>query len=37
MDLTPLIQDDKLDPEAFALGFVDRLKEDVRTRIRKFQ
>jgi LmbE family N-acetylglucosaminyl deacetylase len=37
MDLTPLIQDDKLDPEEFALGFVDRLKEDVRTRIRKFQ
>ena len=37
MDLTPLIQDDKLDPQEFALGFVDRLKEDVRTRIKKFQ
>jgi LmbE family N-acetylglucosaminyl deacetylase len=36
MDLTPLIQDDTLDPEAFALGFVDRLKDDVRERIRKF-
>lgn len=36
MDLTPLIQDDTLNPEDFALGFVDRLKDDVRARMRKF-
>ena len=36
MDLTPLIQDDTIDPESFAVEFVERLKEDVRTRIRKF-
>jgi LmbE family N-acetylglucosaminyl deacetylase len=36
MDLTPLIQDDHLSPEDFTLGFVDRLKEDVRERISKF-
>lgn len=37
MDLTPLIEDDSMDPEDFALGFVERLKEDVRTRMQKFR
>ena len=36
MDLTPLIQDDTLSVEEFTLGFVDRLKDDVRERVRKF-
>jgi len=35
MDLTPLIQDDSLDPEAYTVGFIDRLKADVTARIRK--
>jgi len=35
MDLTPLIQDDSLDPVAYTVGFIDRLKADVTTRIRK--
>ncbi len=33
MDLTPLIQDDSLDPVAFTLGAVDRFREDVRSRL----
>jgi LmbE family N-acetylglucosaminyl deacetylase len=35
MDLTPLIQDDTLDPLAYTVGFIDRLKADVAARIRK--
>ena len=35
MDLTPLIQDDSLDPVAYTVGFIDRLKADVTARIRK--
>ncbi len=37
MDLTPLIQNDELSAEEFTLGFIDRLKNDVRDRLRKFQ
>ncbi len=36
MDLTPLIHDDTLNPEDFTVGFVDRLKNDVKDRMRKF-
>jgi hypothetical protein len=36
MDLAPLVQDDTMDVEAFALGFVERLMEDVRTRLKSF-
>jgi LmbE family N-acetylglucosaminyl deacetylase len=35
MDLTPLAQDDSLDPLTYTLGFIDRLKADVTARIRK--
>ena len=35
MDLTPLVQDDTLDPVAYATGFIDRLKADVIARLRK--
>lgn len=35
MDLTPLAQDDNLDPLAYTVGFIDRLKADVTARIRK--
>jgi LmbE family N-acetylglucosaminyl deacetylase len=35
MDLTPLVQDDDLDPVAYAVGFIDRLKADVTARLRK--
>jgi LmbE family N-acetylglucosaminyl deacetylase len=35
MDLTPLIQDDSLDPVAYTVGFIDRLQADVTARIRK--
>jgi LmbE family N-acetylglucosaminyl deacetylase len=37
MDLTPLIRDDSLSAETFTLDFIDRLKNDVRDRMRKFQ
>ncbi len=37
MDLTPLIQNDGLSAEEFTMGFIDRLKNDVRDRLRKFQ
>ncbi|OJV00196.1 MAG: hypothetical protein BGO12_14305 [Verrucomicrobia bacterium 61-8] len=33
LDLTPLITDDSLDPVEFTLGFVDRLREDIRTKL----
>lgn len=36
MDLTPLIHDETLSPEEYALGYVDRLREDVRTRMQRF-
>lgn len=36
MDRTPLIQNDEMSPEEFTLGFIDRLKNDVRDRMRKF-
>ena len=35
MDLTPLVQDDSLDPVAYTVGFIDRLKADVTARIRR--
>ncbi len=35
MDLTPLIADDQLDPLAYTVGFIDRLKADVTARIYK--
>jgi len=35
MDLTPLVQDDSLDPVAYTVGFIDRLKADVTARIRQ--
>ena len=35
MDLTPLVQDDSLDPIAYTTGFIDRLKTDVTTRLRQ--
>lgn len=36
MDLTPLIQDDKLSVEKFTLAHLDRLRADVRDRVRRF-
>ncbi|MEI6106090.1 MAG: PIG-L family deacetylase [Opitutae bacterium] len=36
MDLTPLVLDEKLSVEAFTLGYIDRLREDVAARIQKF-
>lgn len=36
MDLTPLVTDDTLDPSAFILSAVDRLRADVAARIAKF-
>jgi len=35
MDLTPLVQDDLLDPIAYVTGFIDRLKVDVTARLRQ--
>lgn len=35
MDLTPLVEDDELNVEEYALGFVRRLEEDVQQRIRR--
>jgi LmbE family N-acetylglucosaminyl deacetylase len=35
MDLTPLVQDDSLDPIAYVTGFIDRLKADVTDRLRQ--
>jgi LmbE family N-acetylglucosaminyl deacetylase len=35
MDLTPLVQDDSLDPVAYTTGFIDRLKADVTARLRQ--
>lgn len=33
MDLTPLVQDDSLDPVAYTLGFIDRFRQDVATKL----
>ncbi len=35
MDLTPLVQDESLDPVAYTTGFIDRLKADVTARLRQ--
>jgi LmbE family N-acetylglucosaminyl deacetylase len=37
MDLTPLIQDDALDPVTFTLGYVERLAADVRARLERLR
>jgi len=37
MDLTPLIDDDQLDPEDYVIGFIDRFRSDVSSNIRKFK
>lgn len=37
MDLTPLIIDDSLDVKGYTIGFVERLKRDVESRIERFQ
>jgi len=34
MDLTPLLRDPSLDPVAYALGFIDRFRDDVAARLR---
>ena len=36
MDLTPLVQNDRLSVEKFTLGHVDRLRADIAKRIRRF-
>ena len=36
MDLTPLVQDPALSPEAYTLGYLERLQVDVRDRMRRF-
>lgn len=36
MDLTPLIEDDSLCPVEYAVGYVKRLEDDVRGRMKKF-
>ncbi|MGI9252727.1 MAG: PIG-L deacetylase family protein, partial [Thermomicrobiales bacterium] len=36
MDLTPLVQDETLDPLAFTLGYVDRLRADIAARLQRF-
>lgn len=35
VDLTPLLQDEKLDPSEYILGFIDRFQRDVSTRLAK--
>lgn len=37
MDLTPLVQNDKLDPMDYVLTYIDRFKNDVRERIGKLR
>ncbi|SDR66316.1 PIG-L family deacetylase [Opitutus sp. GAS368] len=37
MDLTPLVQDDKLSVEKYTLGHLDRLRADVAARLRRFK
>ena len=36
IDLTPLIEDDKLDPVEFVVAFIRRFSEDVSARVKKF-
>jgi len=36
MDLTPLVQDDSLDVEKYTISYVQRLMDDVRSRIRRY-
>ena len=36
MDLTPLVQDEKLSIEKYTLGYIDRLRADVAARLKKF-
>lgn len=36
MDLTPLVQDPALSVEAYTLGYVDRLRADIASRLRRF-
>ena len=36
MDLTPLVQDDKLDPREFVLRLIQRFSDDVSARVKKF-
>ena len=36
IDLTPLVQDDNLDPAAYVGGFVQRFADDVNARVKKF-
>jgi len=36
VDLTPLIQDEKLDPAEYIAGFIQRFAEDVNARVKKF-
>jgi LmbE family N-acetylglucosaminyl deacetylase len=37
VDLTPLINDDKLDPATYINGFIDRFAQEVSTRVAKFR
>ena len=37
LDLSPLVADAALDPVAFTLGAIDRLRNDVETRLKKFR
>ncbi len=37
MDLTPLIEDDNLDPEAYILGYIQRFQADICGRVGKFK
>lgn len=36
MDLTPLVLDDRLDVEAYTLGYIERLRADVAARLRRY-
>ena len=36
MDLSPLIQNDECAPEDFVIGFIDRFRDDVRSRIKRY-
>ena len=36
MDLSPLVMDDSISPEEYALGYVKRLEEDVQERIKRY-
>jgi hypothetical protein len=36
MDLTPLMHDSELDVTEYTLGYVDRLRDEISTRIRRY-